>query len=172
MFSKDYRANQNPEINQISFTQGSGEPTVIDPASVDLPTVSSGANLNFQVSWPDCPLTPSCGDNICSAGEDLTNCPSDCQNPQGCGGSEPYLNYDAVTQSLVDRRESIRVSWYATDGSFDHDRTGRDETEADLTNTSNVWTAPDKVTQVRFWLVIRDDRRGVNWTTFDLNVTK
>jgi len=171
-FSKDYRPNQNPQITQISFKQGSGDSTVIDPTSVDLLTVPSGSDLNFQVSWPDCPVTATCGDNICGAGEDLTNCPSDCQNPQGCEGSEAYLSYDAVTQSLADRRESIRVSWYATDGNFDHDRTGRAETEAALANTSNDWTAPDKATKVRFWLVIRDDRRGVNWTTFDLNVTK
>ncbi len=171
-FTKDYRPNQNPQISQISFKQGGADPIVVDPNATDLPTVPGGANLSFEVSWPDCPLSPTCGDNICSAGEDLTNCPSDCQNPQGCEGSEPYLSYDTVTQSLADRRESIRVSWYATDGNFDHDRTGRAEDEAASTDTSNNWSAPDKATKVRFWLVIRDDRRGVSWTTFDLNVIK
>jgi hypothetical protein len=114
---------------------------------------------------------PVCGDGFCSSGENATSCSDDCQNPQACSGAETYLTYDPATQSLAERNESIRVSWYATDGSFEHDRTGRTEAEADQTDTSNDWTAPGSAATVRFWLVIRDDRRGVNWKTFDINVT-
>ena len=172
-FAKNYRLNQNPRIEQVTFKRGSGETIVVDTTAPGAAViVTNGEKVNIGVSWPICPLSPNCGDNICSSGEDLTNCPSDCQNPQGCEGSEPYLSYDTVSQSLAERRESIRISWYATDGSFNHDRTGRTEAEADLADTSNDWTAPDKTTTVRFWLVIRDDRRGVNWTSFDLQVTK
>ena len=170
-FNKDYRANQNPDIQQVSFTQGGGAPTIVDTTgSFETLSVPRNEQLNFEVTWPDCPLVANCGDAICSAGEDLTNCPSDCQNPQGCEGSEPYLSYDAVTQSLANRRESIRISWYATDGNFEHDITGRAESDADQPNSSNTWTSPGQASLVRFWLVIRDDRRGVNWTTFDLQI--
>ena len=168
-FTRDYRPNQNPNIQQIAVTRPSGETTVVDTAA-EPASVTHGERLNFEITWPICPLTANCGDNICSAGEDLTNCPSDCQNFQGCEGSEPYLSYDTVTQSLLNRRESIRISWYATDGNFEHDRTGRAESEADQPNSSNTWTAPDNAKIVRFWLVIRDDRRGVNWATFDMQI--
>jgi len=80
------------------------------------------------------------------------------------------MAYDQISQSLVNRRESIRVSWYATAGAFEHDRTGRAENEAAEANSANSWTAPGQVGLVRFWLVIRDDRRGLNWSSFDLNV--
>ena len=172
-YTKNYKPNENPGISQITLTPAGGTSVVIDPtASAGISTVTSGAAINFQVTWPSCPLTPNCGDSICSPGEDLNSCPQDCTTPRGCEGSEPYLSYDPASQTLTNRRESIRVSWFATDGNFNHDRTGRTESEADQTNTSNDWTAPDKTTTVRFWLVIRDDRRGSNWTTFDLQVSK
>ena len=168
-FTRDYRPNQNPSLQQISFISLSTRANVIVGAS-EQASVSHDERLTFTVTWPSCPLAAVCGDGICSASEDLSNCPSDCQNPQGCGGSEPYLSYDTVTQSLTNRRESIRISWYATDGTFEHDRTGRAESEADDPNSQNTWTAPAHSALVRFWFVIRDDRRGVNWATFDLQV--
>ena len=88
-FAQNYRPNQNPGISQITFTTGAGASIVIDLTATSVASVNIGANLNFEVTWPSCPLSPICGDNICSAGEDVSNCPSDCQNPQGCEGSEP-----------------------------------------------------------------------------------
>ena len=114
-------------------------------------SVHPGDKVQFKASWPACSSQP--GDAPCE-------------------GSEAYLNYDTVTQSLVNRHESIRVSWYATGGSFDHDRTGQSEAEADISSTANSWIAPDAAAKVRFWLVIRDDRRGVSWVQFDLEVVK
>ena len=151
-FRQKYRPNANPRIQSVMLTQRDGSQIDIDLAEGATPlSVHPGDKVQFQASWPPCPSQP--GDSACE-------------------GAEAYLNYDTVTQSLADRRESIRVSWYATEGSYDHDRTGRSEGEADLSTTSNAWVAPDSTGEVRFWLVIRDDRRGVNWTQFDLGVVK
>jgi len=167
-YNKGYRPNANPGFEKVTFTRNSGEVIVVDSTTPQ--SVASGEAVTFEVSWPSCPVVPTCGDDICGAGEDVTSCPNDCTTPKGCEGSEPYLTYDPESQALQDRRESIRVAWYATDGNFAHDRTGRTEAEADQTSTSNAWTAPSHSGVVRFWLVIRDDRRGENWTTFDMNV--
>ena len=169
-FATGYRANQSPRIEQVSAARANGEKATVDLSGATVATFSRGEALAFEVKWPSCSTEISCGDGLCSAGEDLDSCPSDCKTPKGCEGSEPYLSYDATTQSLVNRRESMRISWYATDGSFEHDRTGRLETEANKVTSANTWTAPNSPGLVRFWFVIRDDRRGANWVSFDVQV--
>ena len=68
------------------------------------------------------------------------------------------------------RRESLRVSWFTTAGSFERDRTGRagDEGEAGEppeSFTENTWTAPEDARATQLWLVLRDARGGVAFTT-------
>jgi hypothetical protein len=82
--------------------------------------------------------------------------------------AETYVMFDPGTGALVDRRESMRVSWYATAGSFENDRTGRDETETE-TFTENVWTAPTERTTTHLFVVLRDSRGGVAFETYDLD---
>jgi hypothetical protein len=72
---------------------------------------------------------------------------------------ERYPVYDAAARSLVERREALRVSWFATAGSFAHDVTGRSGSEPELF-TDNAWTAPDTAGEVHFWAVLRDERGG------------
>ena len=83
--------------------------------------------------------------------------------------AETYPVYDLTTLSLVDHREAMRVSWFASAGSFEHDRTGRDENEME-TSTDNTWTAPDQAGPVSFWIVLRDSRGGVAFTSQQVNV--
>lgn len=167
-FAKNYRANENPRIGQVSVIRANNATSLIDLSGASVATVAPGEALTLDVAWPTCPTEVACGDGFCSQGEDLTSCPSDCENPKGCEGAEAYVSYDATTQSLVNRRESIRISWYATDGAFEHDRTGRTEADAAQASSRNTWTAPNAPGKVRFWLVIRDDRRGANWVSFDM----
>jgi hypothetical protein len=75
---------------------------------------------------------------------------------------ESYPVFDLVTKTLATHRESLSVSWFATDGSFEHDRTGRGESETDLT-TDNVWTAPVTPGLVHLWFLLRDIRGGVDF---------
>jgi hypothetical protein len=81
---------------------------------------------------------------------------------------ETYVMLDPGSGTLVDRRESMRVSWYATAGSFESDRTGRDESEPE-TFTENVWTAPSERTTTHLFVVLRDSRGGVAFETYDLD---
>jgi hypothetical protein len=83
---------------------------------------------------------------------------------------ETFPVYDIVTQTLVDHRESMRVSWFASDGRFAHERTGREEGDP-ATDTSNGWTAPSTAGTVHLWLVLRDSRGGVDFAGYDVQVT-
>jgi hypothetical protein len=77
--------------------------------------------------------------------------------------------YDTASRSLVEMHEQLRVSWYATAGSFEHDRTS-ENVDSSSNASENVWSAPLKKSTVRFWVVIRDNRRGVGWRSFELKV--
>jgi len=83
--------------------------------------------------------------------------------------AETYPVYDLSALALVDHRESLRVSWFATAGSFEHDRTGRGETEME-TSSDDIWTAPKDAGMVTMWVVLRDSRGGVDWRQFTLTV--
>jgi hypothetical protein len=86
------------------------------------------------------------------------------------GDRETYLRFDPSSQTLVHDEEVLRVSWYATAGSFSSDRTGRG---ADRSETSsNVWTAPGTASAVHFWAVIRDSRGGQDFTAWDAVVVE
>ncbi|MDC3955427.1 hypothetical protein [Polyangium jinanense] len=83
--------------------------------------------------------------------------------------AEVYPAFDPRKQALVDQREALRVSWYATAGPFESDVTGRatDDTE---TTVSNGWRAPDEPTRVFLWLVLRDGRGGTDFAGYVLDV--
>ena len=55
--------------------------------------------------------------------------------------AETYVVFDPLAQAVVTRRESMRVSWFASAGVFDADRTGRDEADQ-ATSSTNGWTPP------------------------------
>lgn len=162
-FAKRYRPNENPVLNDV----------VIAGSEISLGSTASvarGTSVTLRASWNVCPLQTSCGDGICSAGEDTTSCADDCTTPHGCTGSEPYVAYDPITRQVLDRREAMRVAWFATAGSFERDRTGRPESEADVTSSDNLWRAPDDARAVFIWVVLRDDRGGVGWQAFTVDV--
>jgi hypothetical protein len=83
---------------------------------------------------------------------------------------ETYPVYDVLSKALVEHREAMRVSFYATAGSFEHDRTGRAETDMD-TFVDDVWTAPDSPGPVHMWAVLRDSRGGIDFASFSVDVT-
>jgi hypothetical protein len=82
--------------------------------------------------------------------------------------AEPYVVYDIGAQLLETRRESLRVSWFTTAGSFDKDRTGRTDEELE-TFAENTWTAPDDAgVVVHLWIVLRDGRGGVAFASLSV----
>ncbi len=83
--------------------------------------------------------------------------------------AEHYPYYDPTAVALVDRRESLRVSFYTTAGSFDLDRSGRDEADP-VTFTDDLWHAPNEASTVHLWFVLRDSRGGVAFTATTVSV--
>ena len=168
-YNRKRRPNENPHLDALVWLREDGSEETL-PQADDEPalTVSLGERVQLRASWPDCPVEPSCGDGICSVGE--LDCADDCREPRGCGGSEPYVYFDPLSRQLLDRREALRVAWFATDGAFEHERTGRSADEADDTTTENVWRAPESDAEVRLWVVLRDDRGGVGWGSYRLQV--
>jgi hypothetical protein len=69
----------------------------------------------------------------------------------------------------VDRREAIAVAWYATSGAFDVDRSGRagDDT---VTTSDNGWQAPSAGGSAIMWVVLRDERGGVGWEQYAIDI--
>lgn len=82
---------------------------------------------------------------------------------------ETFLVFDALTEALVERRESMRVSWFATAGKFEHERTGRSESELD-TYTENIWHAPNQTGAVYLWVVLRDNRGGNASASYPISI--
>lgn len=81
--------------------------------------------------------------------------------------AERYVVYDVASRTLVEAREAMRVSWFATAGSFESDRTGRAEGELE-TFTENAWTAPPDARTTHLFVVLRDSRGGVVFSTHEL----
>jgi hypothetical protein len=134
--------NTNPAIDSVT-----------DPALGPLVAAATGTNtvgpsqrLDLRAAWATCDATMA-----------------------SCTGSEAYAYLDAQTHAVVQAREQMRVSWFATGGAFDDDRTGRAATDA-TPYTDNGWTAPAATGDVNLWVVLRDDRGGVGWQSFVVRV--
>lgn len=164
-----YHANANPAVDSLALVADgvAGAPLVTaDQGSNDVPR---GAKLGLRAAWQSCPSTDACGDSVCGPDETSMTCPADCTMPSGCTGAERFVVFDVPSQSLVVQRESMAMAWYATGGTFDNDRTGRDP--ADLTTTTdNAWHAPSVPGPIHLWVVLSDDRGGVGWAEYLLDV--
>jgi hypothetical protein len=84
--------------------------------------------------------------------------------------AETFWFWNVLTLGLELQRESLRLSWFATGGAFEHDATGRSQTEME-TFTQNVWTAPVTPGPVYFWVVLRDDRGGIDFAAAEIDVS-
>jgi hypothetical protein len=155
-FNQRFLPNANPVIDALIAIE---DDAPLALAAEDEPTrVRPGAALPLELRWKECQPLPPCGE--------------DCEPPPACDGAESYIYYDPLTRTVSARRESMRVSWFSTDGVFRDARTGRTEQEADTPDSANVWTAPDSEGDVTLWVVLRDDRGGVAWQTYALRVER
>jgi hypothetical protein len=87
------------------------------------------------------------------------------------GSAEPFPVLNQRGDALVDQTEDLYMSWFATSGSFEHDRTGVAGTET-ATSTSNTWKAPDAAMPVTLWLVLRDSRGGTAFKSYSIQVAQ
>jgi len=83
--------------------------------------------------------------------------------------AETYAYFDRASQTLVSKRESMRVAWFASDGTFDTGSTGRAEDDF-ASDVQNGWVAPPRAGAVRLWLVLRDSRGGTEFAIHDVTV--
>jgi len=143
MYNMTYVPNVAPVIADVTLDPDGAPNTVLaaNGASPDGLVVPGGAAVTLRLGW-----TPE--------------------------SAETYVRYDTTSRTLIMPREALRVSWFTTAGKYAHDRTGRTGEELEVT-TDNVWTAPvvDAPALVHFWVVLRDERGGVDFTSFELNVT-
>jgi len=142
MYNMTYLPNVAPVIADVVLDPDGAPVTLLaaNGASPDGLVVPSGVAVTLRLAW----------------------------TPQS---AETYVRYDAGSRALITPREALRVSWFTTAGAYAHDRTGRTGDEPDVT-TDNVWTAPVVATPalVHFWVVLRDERGGVDFTSFELTV--
>jgi len=81
---------------------------------------------------------------------------------------ERYLWFDPLAQRLVDRNESLRLSWFATGGSIEVDASAVDE-DRPATTVSTTWHTP-AAGPASLWSVLRDSRGGIAVQHLDVNV--
>jgi hypothetical protein len=168
-FGHRYHVNGNPSVDALSVVTGASVGAPLRRVGGAANPVTAGAHLTLRVAWARCPTTDACGDGVCGPDETSTGCPADCVTPRACTGAERFVAFDAETQALVDERESIGVAWFATGGFFDADRTGRGSADS-VTTSDNGWTAPMAAGAVHLWVVLRDDRGGIGWAEYGLEV--
>ncbi len=182
-YGRRYHTNVNPEVASLGIVgesgalawamdgdAGAGSASGDGGAAPAGPNVvKAGARVTLRAAWNACPITDRCGDGVCGADESAMSCMADCETPAGCTGAERFAEFDVETQSVVDDRESIGVAWFATGGSFDADRTGRDSTD-DTPSSDNGWTAPSTPGTVHLWVVLRDNRGGSGWGDYTVLV--
>jgi hypothetical protein len=165
-FATRYHPNANPSIAELRVVRAGGTNVLAPEQPLEL---AIGEQVNLELTWPSCPESDVCGDGVCGPDETAQACPSDCQPLRGCGGQERYLRYDRLKTELVAERESLRVAWYATHGTYGDERTGA---EADPTaiGTGNSFRAPNAAVSGTLWVVLRDSRGGVAFRTLPLVV--
>ncbi|HEX4422970.1 MAG TPA: hypothetical protein VH165_33870 [Kofleriaceae bacterium] len=73
--------------------------------------------------------------------------------------AESYLFYDPLSQTLVTRREAMRLSWFATGGTLAVDASAVDEDDP-ATAVSTTWHTP-AAGPATVWFVLRDSRGGI-----------
>jgi hypothetical protein len=123
-------------------------------ASTDLIT-SSGARTTLDTAAQPVPVSP--GETV------------DFEAAFSAGSAETFPIIAPGGDALASQTESLHMSWFATAGSFVHDRTGVGSTET-ATSTTNTWKAPNGTAAVHMWLVLRDSRGGTAFKSYTLSV--
>jgi hypothetical protein len=73
--------------------------------------------------------------------------------------AESFVAYDVVSQTLVPRREAMRVSWFSTAGQISLPASGRDEQDL-ATDAATELTLPLSPAPIALFAVLRDSRGG------------
>jgi hypothetical protein len=115
------------------------------------------ANNNPTVSLAIDPMEPTAGSQVTLT----ASWPAE--------AAESFLYYDPQSQTLVTRRESMRVSWFATGGELPVDATAVGETD-NATSATTTWRASGAPGPAWLWIVLRDSRGGIAMQTLEVTV--
>lgn len=85
------------------------------------------------------------------------------------GSAENYTPQDDTGRG--ERPETLRYSWFATDGNFERERTGDSQPE-NLWNSDSKRPPPAETTQATLWLVVQDERGGNDARRYELAWSK
>jgi hypothetical protein len=160
-FNNRYRPNANPAVDRLVALRGAEEEIAPSPGAANVFAVARGEEVRLRASWAECQPNVPCADDSTTV---------QCDEPPPCAGAEGYVVFDLQSRTVVAHRESMRISWFATAGSYSDDRTGQSEDQAQTPYAENKWTAPDEAGTVWLWLVIRDNRAGTSWAGYQVNV--
>jgi hypothetical protein len=163
-YNQRHRLNTNVEVERVALRRG-GAWRDIESSGTEPLRVERGAVVQLRVDWARCGVANECGDGECGSEEDEMSCAEDCGERPGCTGAEQVVRFDPETRGLIEERESLIATWYATDGDFDSLRTSP---EGD--HTKNQWYAPDRAGTHTLWVVVRDGRGGVGFWSGTLEV--
>ena len=84
------------------------------------------------------------------------------------GSAQTYVRADDTEQKM--RTETMRYSWFATDGEFDRERTG--DTQPDnFWNSEPKRPAPAEANSATLWLVGQEERGGADARAYELEFT-
>jgi hypothetical protein len=138
-YGANYKLNQNPVIASLTLQEPGSDPVVVPPLAAE--------GAPFKVA----------------AGQTVTLTAS-----WPAESVENYPAWDVLKRTLVSHNEAMRVSWYATAGFFEHDITGRGESETE-TFAENTWR-PDGPGLVHLWIVLHDSRGGTDFASYDFDI--
>jgi hypothetical protein len=139
-YVKNYKLNNNPVLTSLTVVQPGLDPVAVPVSSVAVASISVGVGqtIAFAANW-------------------------------SADSAEPYPAFDVIQRVLVYHpREAMRVSWYASGGTFEHDVTGRTEDETE-DFAENTWKS-DVAGLIHMWLVLHDIRGGTDFAAIDINV--
>ena len=139
-YGRNYKLNNNPVLNPLTLHLPGSDPVPLSPVSAGSVPIAVPAGQAVSLV-ASWPI------------ESVENFPA----------------WDVLQHELLYHNEAMRVSWYATSGSFEHDVTGRGETETE-TYTENAWK-PGEPGLVHLWLVLHDSRGGTDFASYDMDVT-
>ncbi len=141
-YNREYVPNQNPVLAQVTAMLDGGSASTLVEAGDGGPAVPFAVAAGGTV-W----LTAS----------------------WPASSVETFPVFDPVSRQLVTQGEVLTVSWYANDGAMVYDISVRTP-DNPSTVVDNQWVAPTSTGLVHMWVVLRDDRGGVDFGDFAFDV--
>ena len=81
-----------------------------------------------------------------------------------------YTWTHATDTNPMEKAETVRYIWFASDGEYTEARSGNALPQTQWQNTEK-FAVPAETNLVKLWLVAQDVRGGVDWQSYELQLT-